>query len=166
MKHIWSPWRLKYMSGTAKKAGCVFCEALQKEDGPENLIITRSKFTFVILNLYPYANGHLMVLPLEHCATLEELSPETRFDIMEQTSLAITVLNAVYQPEGFNIGINIGEAAGAGIADHIHVHVIPRWNGDANFLSTVGETRMIAESLSDTCLRVRQAWFTIHHHPD
>ena len=114
------------MTKTKKKGGCVFCDALHKEDGPDNLIIARGRFSFVILNLYPYNSGHLMILPLEHRANLEDLSTEIRLEIMEQTTLAVAVLKKVVHPQGFNVGINIGEAAGAGIADHIHVHVIPR----------------------------------------
>ncbi len=142
-----------------KHPGCVFCNALRQQDGPENLIVTRGKLSFVILNLYPYTSGHLMILPLEHCPTLEDLSPETRSELMEQTACAMTVLRNVYNPQGFNVGINIGEAAGAGIIDHVHIHVIPRWAGDTNFLSTAGETRMIPESLEETYQRVQQAWF-------
>jgi len=152
------------MTKTEKKTGCVFCDALKEEDGPENLIITRSRFAFVTINLYPYTSGHLMVLPLEHRASLDEISTEVRFDLMEQTTQAVKILKTVYHPEGFNVGINIGEAAGAGIAEHIHIHVIPRWHGDTNFLTTAGETRMIPESLTDTYMRVRQAW-DMHIHP-
>lgn len=161
MKHIWSPWRLRYMIKNEKKPGCVFCNALQEQDGPENLIVLRGKYTFVILNLYPYTSGHVMILPLEHRPTLEDLSPETRYELMEQTTLAITVLRKEYHPQGFNVGINIGEAAGAGIIDHVHIHVIPRWAGDTNFLSTAGDTRMIPESLVDTYQRIQQAWFAM-----
>jgi ATP adenylyltransferase len=147
------------MNKTEKKPGCVFCQALSQEDGPENLVVARGRLTFVIMNLYPYTTGHLMILPMAHCATLEDLPSETRFELMEQTTYAMTVLRNVYQPQGFNVGINIGQAAGAGIAEHMHVHVIPRWSGDTNFLSTVGETRMIPESLSESYQRVHQAWF-------
>lgn len=158
MKHIWSPWRLRYMVKNEKHPGCVFCNALKQQDGLENLIVARGKLSFVILNLFPYTTGHLMVLPLEHSATLEDLSSETRFELMEQTNYAMKILRNVYHPQGFNVGINIGEAAGAGIVDHIHIHVIPRWSGDTNFLSTAGETRMIPESLPDTYQRIQQAW--------
>jgi ATP adenylyltransferase len=146
------------MTKNEKKAGCVFCQALAQADGLENLIVARGKRSFAILNLYPYTSGHLMVLPLEHIATLEDLTPETRFELMEQTTYAMTVLRDVYQPQGFNVGINIGEAAGAGIVDHVHIHIVPRWSGDTNFLSTVAETRMIPESPEDSYRRIRHAW--------
>jgi ATP adenylyltransferase len=100
-----------------------------------------------------------MILPMAHCASLEDLPPETRFELMEQTTFAMTVLRNVYEPQGFNVGINIGQAAGAGIAEHVHIHIVPRWSGDTNFLSAVGETRMIPESLGDSYQRIQQAWF-------
>lgn len=159
MKHIWSPWRLKYMTRSVRELGCVFCCALQEKDGTENLILARGKFSFVILNLYPYNTGHLMILPLEHCATLEECSPETRFELMEYTNQSISVLRKVYHSQGFNVGMNIGKAAGAGVFDLVHFHVIPRWSGDTNFLSTVCDTRMIPETLKDSYFRIRRAWF-------
>ncbi len=157
MEHLWSPWRMEYIL-SEKKEGCPFCEELEKPDSPENLIVHRSKYCFVILNRYPYTNGHLMVIPYVHRATLEELTPEIRAEMMELTSRATAVLGAVYQPQGFNLGLNIGEAAGAGILDHIHIHIVPRWSGDTNFMSSVAQTRLLSELLEEGYSRIKAEW--------
>jgi ATP adenylyltransferase len=158
MKHIWSPWRMKYIEKHVKEEGCVFCNALAKEDSAANLIAFRGESAFVILNLYPYASGHLMVVPYEHRATLEEVDASARAEIMELTSRCMTVLRKIYSPQGFNMGANIGEAAGAGVFDHVHIHIVPRWNGDTNFMTTLGETRVLPESLEDTYKRVQKGF--------
>jgi ATP adenylyltransferase len=143
---------------SVKRNGCVFCHALEQEDGPENLIVFRGKKTFVILNAFPYTSGHLMVIPYQHVSDISELDPETRAEMMELVTKATKVLRELYTPQGFNIGINMGEAAGAGIAEHIHIHIVPRWNGDTNFMTAVGETRVLPEELSQTYRRVKEAW--------
>lgn len=155
MKHLWSPWRMKYIQKNEKEEGCVFCNAQAKTDSAENLIALRGKYAFVILNLYPYTSGHLMVVPFGHIATLEELDPATRAEMMELASQCMSVLRKVYKPQAFNMGANIGEAAGAGVPGHIHVHIVPRWGGDTNFMSTLGETRVLPESIEDTYHRIR-----------
>jgi ATP adenylyltransferase len=137
---------------------CVFCMELSRADGRDSHVVFRGQKAFAILNRYPYTSGHLMIVPYAHLATLEALDPGTRTEIMELTNQAIQVLQSVYRPQGFNVGINQGEAAGAGITDHIHVHVVPRWMGDTNFMSSLGNTRVLPESLEDTYLRVSQAW--------
>ncbi len=157
-RHLWSPWRMKYIENQEKKAGCIFCTALELEDGTENLILYRGESAFVILNRFPYTTGHLMVVPNLHRPTLSELSPAVRTEMMELVTHATLVLDKAYQPNGYNIGINIGSAAGAGVADHIHIHVVPRWVGDANFMSTLGETRVLPELLADTYQRLASAW--------
>lgn len=154
MNHLWSPWRMKYIENHGKEAGCIFCNAQAKADGAENLIALRGKLAYVILNLFPYTSGHLMVVPFEHSATLEELDSPTRAEMMELTSQCMTVLRKIYNPQAFNMGANIGEAAGAGALGHVHIHIVPRWNGDTNFMSTLGETRVLPESLDDTYKRV------------
>ena len=154
MNHIWSPWRMKYIEKTEKEAGCVFCNALAKANDADSLIAFRGEHAFVILNLYPYASGHLMVVPFEHIATLEELEPATRAEMMELTSRCTTVLRNIYQPQAFNVGANIGEAAGAGVPGHVHIHIVPRWGADTNFITVLGETRVLPESLEDTYKRV------------
>jgi ATP adenylyltransferase len=147
-----------YMQTDKLEDGCVFCNELARPDGRESLVVFRGQKAFAILNRYPYTSGHMMVVPFEHLATLEALDPKTRAEIMELTNQAIKVLQMVYRPQGFNVGLNQGAAAGAGITDHIHIHVVPRWMGDTNFMSSLGNTRVLPESLDDTYLRVSQAW--------
>lgn len=158
MKQLWSPWRMKYIENHIKEKGCVFCIAQAKTDGMENLIAFRGERAYVILNRYPYTSGHLMVIPFEHKPNLEELDPATRAEMMELTSRCTTVLKNIYKPQGFNVGVNIGEAAGAGVAAHVHIHIVPRWQGDTNFMSSVGETRVLPEALEDTYERVKAAF--------
>ena len=158
MNYLWSPWRMPYIETQNQSERCVFCEVLKREDDEENLIILRSKTSFVIMNRYPYTSGHVMVLPLVHEATLEALPKETRSEMMELTATATRVLKHVYSPDGFNIGINIGEASGAGIEEHIHIHVVPRWVGDTSFMTTIGETRTLPEAIEKTYQRISKAW--------
>ena len=159
MKQLWSPWRMKYISGTYQpKPGCVFCNAVTEEDGSENLVIHRGRLAFVILNRFPYTSGHLMTVPYEHQPTLADLNAETRSEMMELVNQAIIILGQVYAPQAYNLGANIGAAAGAGIAEHVHLHVVPRWMGDTNFMSTVGEVRVLPEELEETFQRLRAAW--------
>lgn len=141
-----------------KHEGCIFCMAQEKEDGVENLIAFRGERAFVVLNRYPYTSGHLMVVPFEHTPNLEELDPQTRAELMELTSCCTTVLRRIYHPEAFNIGANIGEAAGAGVKSHIHLHIVPRWAGDTNFMSILGETRVLPEALEITFARVKKGF--------
>jgi len=158
MDSLWSPWRMKYITNYDKPGECVFCTAPQQTDGAENLIIHRGKAVFVILNRFPYTSGHLMIVPFEHQSSIEALTPEVRFEMMELVNEAIKVMRKVYKPQGFNIGINLGAAAGAGIAEHVHIHIVPRWNGDTNFMSTIGETRVLPEELEVTLERLTKAW--------
>jgi ATP adenylyltransferase len=155
MKRIWSPWRMEYIENHEHQEGCIFCNALAQPDNEQNLIIKRGKLAFVILNLYPYTSGHLMVAPMAHQPSLEFLDPDSRAEMMELVSQSIVVLKKVYNPEAFNLGANIGEAAGAGEPDHVHLHIVPRWAGDTNFLSAVGETRVLPEALEETYRRIK-----------
>lgn len=154
MNHLWSPWRMKYIENHEKNNDCVFCVAQAKTDNAENLIAFRGKLAYVILNRYPYTSGHLMVIPFEHKPNLEVLDAETRAEMMELASRCTSVLRAVYRTESFNMGINIGEAAGAGVLGHVHIHIVPRWAGDTNFMSATGGTRVLPEALEDTYRRV------------
>ena len=158
MKHLWSPWRMTYIENSKKEAGCVFCNAQTQADSAENLIAFRGKLSYVILNRFPYTSGHLMVIPFAHVATIEELDAVTRAEMMELTSRCTTELRQIYKPQGFNVGINMGEAAGAGVLGHVHIHIVPRWAGDTNFMSAVGETRVLPESLEETYTRVQEAF--------
>ena len=155
MNHLWAPWRMEYIENNDKEAGCVFCNAQAMTDGSENLIAYRGSHAYVILNRYPYASGHLMVIPFEHKPNLEELDRVTRAEMMELASRCTTALKNIYNPQGFNVGVNIGEAAGAGVLGHVHIHIVPRWKGDTNFMSAVGETRVLPEALEDTYKRVK-----------
>jgi ATP adenylyltransferase len=157
MKHLWSPWRMSYIMDH-KNEGCVFCSAPAFPDGLENLIVSRGKYAYTILNRYPYTSGHLMVVPFEHCAALEKISREVRAEIMESISDCVQMLTIEYQAQGFNVGANLGGAAGAGIPQHLHFHVVPRWQGDTNFMSAVGETRVVPEALDQSYRRICQAW--------
>lgn len=146
---------MEYIENHDKESGCVFCNAQALPDSVENLIAYRGKRAYVILNRYPYTSGHLMVNPFQHVSSLEELDLETRAEMMELTSQCTTVLKTLYKPHGFNVGVNIGEAAGAGVLGHVHIHIVPRWKGDTNFMSTVGGTRVLPEALEVTFERVR-----------
>ena len=159
MQRIWAPWRLEYIKAYRKGMGnCVFCEALGQADSAENLIVARGEKAFVILNRFPYTSGHLMVLPFEHSDRLDKLDAGTRAEIMELVNQATQVLGKIYRPEGFNLGANLGSAAGAGIEEHVHLHVVPRWVGDTNFMSTVGETRVLPEAVEASWEAINAAW--------
>ena len=158
MDTLWSPWRMRYISDNEKPGECIFCSYPKLQDGIKNLIVHRGKTAYVILNRFPYTSGHLMVVPFDHAASIEDLSPAIRAEMMELVTEAIGILRKVYQPEGFNIGINMGSAAGAGIAEHAHIHIVPRWGGDTNFMSTTGETRVIPEDMSISYKRISEAW--------
>jgi ATP adenylyltransferase len=157
MDRLWSPWRYRYVSRTSAGEDCVFCSKPGENDA-DALILFRGRRNFVILNLFPYTTGHLMVVPYEHCAALEDLSEETVIEMMELTRRAVSCLKRVYRPAGLNVGMNLGECAGAGIAGHLHMHVLPRWPGDANFMTTVGETRVMPEELGETWRRLSAAF--------
>ncbi len=158
MENLWSPWRMKYVTDNEKPGECIFCSYPKMKDGVENLIVHRGESAYVILNRYPYTSGHAMVVPFQHVASIEELTPVVRAELMEMVNETLGVLRKVYQPDGFNVGINMGSAAGAGIAEHAHVHIVPRWGGDTNFMSTTGETRVIPEDLRETYERISAAW--------
>lgn len=149
---------MEYIENNNKVDGCIFCIAQEKEDSAENLIAHRGERAYVILNRYPYTSGHLMVVPFEHRATLEELDQPTRAEMMELTTRCMTLLRKVYNPQAFNMGANIGEAAGAGVKEHVHIHIVPRWKGDTNFMSTLGASRVLPELLEDTYQRIKNGF--------
>jgi ATP adenylyltransferase len=153
VERLWSPWRLAYVSG-GEPTGCVFCDA-QTDERAEPLVLFGGATCFVILNLYPYNNGHLMVVPRRHVASLADASPEEQAELMGLTRASEMALTEVYHPQGLNVGMNLGRAAGAGVADHMHIHVVPRWAGDTNFMSVVGNVRVLPEELEHTAARLR-----------
>jgi ATP adenylyltransferase len=158
MKRLWSPWRMSYIQDIHKELDCVFCLREDVSNDEENHIIYRGKFSYVILNRYPYTSGHLMVVPYKHKTSLDSFTDETRSELVELVSQCIQILREVYCAQGFNVGANIGSAAGAGIPKHFHFHVVPRWDGDTNFMSSIGETRVVPEALDDTYHRIKEAW--------
>jgi ATP adenylyltransferase len=153
---------MKYIQSHKKVDRCIFCFALSQSDGLDNLILYRGKRAFIILNRYPYTSGHLMLAPFDHQPNLEVLNVEVLSELMGLAQQSIQVIKNVYQPQGFNLGINIGDAAGAGVTDHVHMHIVPRWSGDTNFMSTLATTRVLPESLEDTYRRLKEAWDQIH----
>jgi ATP adenylyltransferase len=157
MKHIWAPWRRKYIEGHGRRKGCVFCEALRQSD-EEALIVARGKLAFAILNRFPYTSGHLMIVPHAHVGTIEKLDEPAWLEMFALARCSLATLREVYRAPAFNLGANIGEAAGAGVADHVHLHVIPRWSGDTNFLSVVDQVRVLPENLEETWRKLREAW--------
>jgi ATP adenylyltransferase len=158
MKRLWAPWRMKFVQSQDPITDCVFCRVQAQTNDADNLIVFRGQTAFVILNRYPYTSGHLLVVANLHLPSLEDLDPKTRSEMMELSTQAIRVLRKVYRPAAFNLGANIGKAAGAGIADHVHLHVVPRWGGDTNFMSSLAETRVLPEELGETYRRVSTAW--------
>jgi len=158
MKRLWAPWRIKFVQSQDPNPKCVFCRVQAQTDDAGNLIVYRGRNAFVILNRYPYTSGHLMVVANLHHASLEDLDAQTRFEMIELATQGMVILRKVYHPEAFNLGANIGEAAGTGIAGHVHLHVVPRWSGDTNFMSALAETRVLPEELDETYSRISFAW--------
>ncbi|MFZ0432704.1 MAG: HIT domain-containing protein [Candidatus Acidiferrales bacterium] len=157
MDYLWTPWRYRYIADASKDEGCVFCAALAADDDSKTLIVHRASKNFVILNLYPYTTGHVMIVPYVHVADLSASDPETLAEMMRLAQRVQSALESTYHPQGYNLGMNLGRAAGAGVTGHLHLHVLPRWSGDANFMSVVGETRVEPEELPTTYERLRQA---------
>ncbi len=143
---LWAPWRMAYIGGTRSEA-CLFCEKAGESADRKNLILYRGPLTYVIMNLYPYANGHLMIVPYRHCADLGQLTPEESLEIMQSAQRCTQVLQDAFRAEGFNVGFNLGKVAGAGIAEHVHLHVVPRWMGDTNFMPVLADTKVMPEYL-------------------
>ena len=155
MKRLWAPWRMAYVAGSPAPGGCVLCAAPAAGDDRAQLVVHRSAHGYLILNAYPYASGHMMAVLYRHISTLAEATGEERAELMTLATLATTALGAEYGVEAFNVGLNQGRAAGAGIADHLHLHVVPRWSGDANFVAVIGEVRVLPEELDVTYGRLR-----------
>ncbi len=158
MRRLWAPWRIEYIRHGVKSETCFICDYVKhKEDDENNLVLFRTRSSIVLLNAYPYTNGHLMVAPVRHVGCLTLMSDDELTDMMRATRLAVKVLKRALRPDGFNVGINIGRSAGAGLADHLHVHIVPRWYGDNNFMSVIAETRLINQALRETYCELRDA---------
>ena len=157
MQQLWAPWRLSYIEDPVEGGGegCIFVDLPAQSDDRKNLILFRGAHAFVMLNAYPYTSGHLMIAPYRHTAELTELSDEALLEVNQLLGRGVGWLRLAYKPDGFNIGVNLGLAAGAGIPSHIHWHVVPRWSGDTNYMTTVGEVRVLPQSLADTYDRIR-----------
>ena len=161
MDRLWAPWRLSYVTAAqVPPSDCIFCDA--SEGRSVDLVVLRGRHCYVILNLYPYNNGHLMVVPSRHLAALEALTPDEQTELMQLTRLSEMALNEAYRPQGINVGINLGKAAGAGIENHLHIHLVPRWSGDTNFMTAVGQTRVLPEDLAATAARLRPIFERLH----
>lgn len=163
MEQIWAPWRTVYIGGD-HGGKCIFCEKLESERDRENLLLMRGEKTFVIMNLYPYNNGHLLIAPKRHVGEIEELTEEEMMELFRVTQKMVRVLRA-FNPEGFNVGINIGRIAGAGVPGHFHIHVVPRWGGDTNFMPVFGDVRVISESLEVTYNKLMESMKKLHSQP-
>jgi ATP adenylyltransferase len=157
---IWAPWRLAYVKDASKDSEeeCIFCAKPAEEDDEANLIVHRGERCFVILNLYPYTNGHLMVAPYEHIGSIQSLPQETVAEMMSLSQRAIEVLESAYEPHGFNVGFNQGRVAGAGVEHHIHMHVVPRWGGDTNFMPVLADTRVMPQTLEQSYAALKGAF--------
>ncbi len=157
LEQLYTPWRMKYITSDSKqKDGCVFCSAAgaASEQDRANFLVYRGQEIFVVMNIYPYNTGHLMILPYAHVPALSQISPEGQAELIGLTAYFTDLLGELLLPDGFNVGLNVGRAAGAGIDDHLHLHVVPRWNGDSNFMTVIGETRVLPEQLTDTYDRI------------
>jgi ATP adenylyltransferase len=154
VKSLWAPWRIKFILEALKIPGCVFCKTSQETDDVKNLIVHRSRHSFTILNKYPYNTGHVMVVPFRHVGDFSTLTDEELLDIHQEIRRAVNALKEAMKPQGFNIGMNLGEAGGAGIRDHLHYHVVPRWNGDTNCMPVLADTKVLPEGLEETVKRL------------
>jgi ATP adenylyltransferase len=157
MRQLWAPWRLAYIESGADAPGCIFCEKPARGD-EEGLIVRRGEHAYVIMNLYPYANGHVMVAPYRHVREPSELETAERLEVWALWEQAFAALRTAFAPHGFNSGVNTGRVAGAGIEDHLHLHVVPRWNGDTNFMPVMADVRVMPEHVERTAQKLRAAW--------
>lgn len=156
MERLWAPWRMAYVTAEHGE-GCIFCDKPAEDRDEKNMIVKRGKLGFIMMNAFPYNNGHLMVAPYRHAADMSDLSDEEALEMMKLVTDGKELLVKAFSPDGFNIGINLGRAAGAGIEDHIHVHVVPRWNGDTNFMPVISDTKVMPQALASTYARLMEA---------
>lgn len=165
MNRMQAPWRIDYIKA-AKEEGCVLCQALQRGNDRESLILQRNELAFVIMNKYPYTNGHLMVAPNEHLGDMTEVRPEVWREVMVLSQLCVRALDEVAQPHGYNLGINVGRVAGAGVLGHLHLHVVPRWNGDVNFMPVLAEVRVINQHIEEMYEDLARAFARLKNSPE
>ena len=156
MKQLWAPWRIQYIR-SPKHDGCIFCDFPKENRDRERLILYRGKHSFIIMNNYPYNPGHVMIAPYRHVGRWEDLNDKELLEIMKLSQLAVKAIKRVMNPDGFNMGVNLGRIAGAGIDDHVHLHIVPRWNGDTNFMPVIADTKVIPESLQEAYDGLRKA---------
>lgn len=156
MDTLWAPWRIEYIK-QVKEPGCIFCSKPAQQQDQENFILFRGETSFVIMNYYPYNNGHLMVVPFRHIADIAELNDDERLELMQLLALSKEALMQTMSPHGFNVGMNLGQVAGAGVKDHLHFHIVPRWNGDTNFMPISGHTKVVSEGLAETWSSLKNA---------
>ena len=158
MERLWAPWRMQYV-GVEQRPGCLFCRVIENPDDPDaELVVWRPEGAIVLLNKFPYNPGHAMVAPIVHVSTLEDLDDDASLALMGAVRRTLTVLRGVMNPHGFNVGANIGNAAGAGIPDHVHLHVVPRWNGDTNFMAVIDDVKIVNEALAQTAEKLKRAF--------
>ncbi len=159
LKRLWAPWRMRYIDTIGRKEeGCVFCTKPAESDDLRNQIVFRSSVCYVVINLFPYNNGHLLVVPYRHIANFHDLTTDEHLDLCKLVDKSLLALKEELRPDGFNVGMNLGRSAGAGIDQHLHMHIVPRWNGDTNFMPVLANTKVISESLDECCSRLRQAF--------
>jgi ATP adenylyltransferase len=158
MDYLWTPWRYRYIADPHKDDGCIFCDAVAAGNDEKTFIVVRGSLSYIILNAFPYTSGHLMVVPYAHVADLAAVEHETLGEMMLLAQRAKSALEHTYHPDGYNLGMNLGRAAGAGVTGHLHLHVLPRWSGDANFMTVIGETRVEPEELSTTYAKLKKAF--------
>ena len=158
MERLWAPWRLEYVQSADKQDGCIFCRAAESEDDEEQLVVHRGERAFVLLNKFPYASGHLLVAPYRHGLNFGDLDDDEALEIHHLGTRGLEALRSVYAPEGFNLGWNVGRIAGAGIPEHGHLHVVPRWGGDTNFMPVLGDVRVMPEHLAESRRKLADAW--------
>lgn len=152
MERLWAPWRMEYIRMPKDdRNGCIFCDKSNSEEDEENLIVHRGKYCFLLMNLYPYNNGHLLVAPYEHVSEFENVDISVQVEMLQVASKSMMIMRRVMRAEGFNFGANFGEIAGAGIKEHVHLHIVPRWKGDTNFMPVIGHNKVQVDSLSETC---------------
>ncbi len=158
MDRIWAPWRIEYILSDKKENGCVFCNAIADSNDDKRLVVYRGELAFVIMNKYPYNAGHVMVVPNRHVSNPVDLSDQEQLEMFQLLNRSLKAIRSALKPEGFNMGMNLSRTAGAGIDDHLHIHIVPRWNGDTNFMPVIADTKVISEAIEETFIKIKKAF--------